>query len=677
MQLSDKLIFLIIIFTFYHLSFAIQPDEVLVLYNADWREDLPGSNPGQDSLEVAQYYVSRHTDPKTGKKPYLLGLHCVHWRQKHLNSSILEEKSNDNRGGVIHKQIKLKDNWFLPELRHVMFEIKDPKNEVDLDTLKIEIIPLERKSEKITVVEHGFPTGVTRIYFEEIPNNTYRIGFDASLFSLETAIVKFQVKRKDGKIFKKIEQNYYNLRDFIASKTGPDGIRDDKNYLEDIEKQVKAFLENPKNALPDGTLLKDHILCIVVCYGLPRIVKSTYGIARGITTNLANHGVWSSLEQRLALMYYNVDKIMEFEKVGIFRTDLRKGIMPYLIRTGMVRPMYGPMVNPYLHPMAFKKKPQKINWPKMPYFNQTWRAKNSDKFLYIVTRIDGITPQQAKNQIDNAIYANYFLTPAIGNTQKQIKKTSIPNDLYGVKGLKDLGFKHVYQGNKKFRNTGYGKVIIFNLLDPTPPFFNLEPVYLPGGIAHRVESHNGWKKATAFYRMLNRGVTFTGGVARVYHGAPHTTSASWWDDDVLFHYLLHGYTLGEAYLMSSPFLNWITSVVGDPLYCPNLEKTNIDTFPPQIAAPPEIKIYKLSKHKRKALFSLHLKQNPYPKVAQLKLIYWCENESPKTAISSVFSANPQLWLTDLEQNTTYLYKFQLIDPYTNLFKSQTYQFTTK
>jgi len=77
MQLSDKLIFLIIIFIFYRFAFAIQPDEVLVLYNADWREDLPGSNPGQDSLEVAQYYVSRHTDPKTGKKPYLLGLHCV------------------------------------------------------------------------------------------------------------------------------------------------------------------------------------------------------------------------------------------------------------------------------------------------------------------------------------------------------------------------------------------------------------------------------------------------------------------------------------------------------------------------------------------------------------------------------------------------------------------------
>ena len=76
-MLKASLFLSLIILALYHFAFAIQPDEVLVLYNADWREDLPGTNPGQDSLEVAQYYVSRHTDSKTGKKPYLLGLHCV------------------------------------------------------------------------------------------------------------------------------------------------------------------------------------------------------------------------------------------------------------------------------------------------------------------------------------------------------------------------------------------------------------------------------------------------------------------------------------------------------------------------------------------------------------------------------------------------------------------------
>ncbi len=42
---------------------AAGPDQVLVLYNADYTVDQDDSAPGQDSKEVAEYYVRRHTDP--------------------------------------------------------------------------------------------------------------------------------------------------------------------------------------------------------------------------------------------------------------------------------------------------------------------------------------------------------------------------------------------------------------------------------------------------------------------------------------------------------------------------------------------------------------------------------------------------------------------------------------
>jgi len=82
------------------------PDQVLVLYNADWQKDVDGSEPGQDSKEVAEYYVKMHTDPVTGKKPYLLGLKCVHGKKhlthkKHLNHWVIREKSQDNKDGII------------------------------------------------------------------------------------------------------------------------------------------------------------------------------------------------------------------------------------------------------------------------------------------------------------------------------------------------------------------------------------------------------------------------------------------------------------------------------------------------------------------------------------------------------------------------------------------------
>ena len=80
--------------------FRASPDQVLVLYNAQWPKDVDGSEPGQDSKEVADYYVRMHRDPVLGKKPYMLGLRCVH-REKHLNQWVIREKSQDNKNGII------------------------------------------------------------------------------------------------------------------------------------------------------------------------------------------------------------------------------------------------------------------------------------------------------------------------------------------------------------------------------------------------------------------------------------------------------------------------------------------------------------------------------------------------------------------------------------------------
>lgn len=83
-------------------QFSASPDQVLVIYNADWKGDSKDSAPGQDSEKVAHYYVTMHTDPETGKKPYLLGLRCVHGKE-HLNRWVIDEQSNDNKNGLLFK----------------------------------------------------------------------------------------------------------------------------------------------------------------------------------------------------------------------------------------------------------------------------------------------------------------------------------------------------------------------------------------------------------------------------------------------------------------------------------------------------------------------------------------------------------------------------------------------
>ena len=47
----------------------ITPSQVLVLYNADWKDDHPLTEKGQDSKEIAEHYVKVNTDAATGEKP--------------------------------------------------------------------------------------------------------------------------------------------------------------------------------------------------------------------------------------------------------------------------------------------------------------------------------------------------------------------------------------------------------------------------------------------------------------------------------------------------------------------------------------------------------------------------------------------------------------------------------
>jgi hypothetical protein len=127
-------------------------------------------------------------------------------------------------------------------------------------------------------------------------------------FSTGTVTAWLSGKGADGKAFAK-KATFFDVKDFEGSLLGPDGVPDDKFYQEDIALPVKRFLEDPANRTADGKLLKDHILYMVVCYGLPLQVKSAYGIRRGTLSGTEHDaGSGSALEQRLAMLYYDDKK---------------------------------------------------------------------------------------------------------------------------------------------------------------------------------------------------------------------------------------------------------------------------------------------------------------------------------------------------------------------------------
>ncbi len=360
------------------------------------------------------------------------------------------------------------------------------------------------------------------------------------------------------------QADYVDLDDVQLSHTGRDGQRDDQNFIEDVEQPLRAFLEDKKNARPDGTLLKDYLLYIVVCYGLPRTAIAPDGIARGITDQINNFGTIIDFGQRLQLLYYDQNKVMGTE-LKPYRFSGKEPFTNFFLRSPQAWPLYGTKANPFLHHLAYQKKKGDLdNLPEARTFNDKNRNREELRHLYFVTRIDAPDPLQARGLIDRAVYASKYCGASMGQLpgqQYSQTKERVGRLERSVTGqwLWQKGWRHLYYG-------GQGKNRLELLrLGPDDGFYNQDTAYLPGGIAGTVISHNGWKKGEML-TDLQRGVTATVGAAKVYRGAPHIHNKSWWDDEILYPFLERGKTLGEVLLMNQIHLGWITTFIGDPLY---------------------------------------------------------------------------------------------------------------
>lgn len=545
---------------------AVTPSQVLVLYNADWSEDHPLTDPGQDSQEIAEHYVRMHTDPDTGEKPYILGLSCNHGvkildEARHLNEHHLAEESHDNRAGVVLTQKPFllepaSPNDQLRDSRLVEFTLPGGRSKWDIETLHVEIEPA--KGDSLIIVDKGLIVGEGQIAGNNTDAWTLRANvrsFVKGPVTLKASCVDVEGEKHSWKA------EYVDVDDVELSYTGEDGKRDDRNFLEDVANPVKTFLEDPQNARPGGTLLKDHILYMVVCYGLPCTAVAPCGIARGITERAGNYGAIIDFGQRLQLLYYDLDKVMGTQLRG-YRYAGKNAFSDFFFRSPQSRPLMG-KANPFVHPQLYSSSASLSKGPQPEAYTAENRSKHPQQFLYFVSRIDAPDPLQAKALIDRAAYASTYAGPEMGI----LPDKTYPKDKQRVGAVSrsaagnllwEHGYRHLY-------HAGQGKNLLeWGRLTSEDGFLNDGIAYLPGGIAATVISHNGWNNKE-MVRDLENGVTATAGAARVYHGAPHIHNKSWWDDDIFYPALLHGKTLGEAWLMNQVHLGWITTFVGDPL----------------------------------------------------------------------------------------------------------------
>jgi hypothetical protein len=692
--------------------FSASPDQVLVLYNADWRGESKDSAPGQDSEEVAHYYVTMHTDPVTGKKPYLLGLRCVHGK-KHLNRWVIDEQSNDNKNGLLFKgKGKPPESYeWIRDSRRVEICIDEPA--ADWDSLSIKCRSQLDGAEE--TIYPGF-SGVNRgeLAISGIPsarshNRSYPaiqegkgrcFRFDASKVFPGTVKVSLSLKDRSGRVLRDLSLVYYDLNDFEFTQTGPDEISDEKNLNEDVLDPVRKFLQDPAHALSDGTLLKDRILYIVVIQGMPYASKAVFGIEHGATTRKGDHGALASLEQRLQTIYYDWKSVkppvISMNMVG--GPDSGKGVVNNIISTAMRYPLAGVNWKPYMHPDTYSFLGKNKNKPPVFYDLSPllFRRKTLPQalFIYGVSRIDGASPEEAKRIIDYSVYATKYLRPemdcyvrqmlkkegrdVIPDLPERVKKAEADN-LWGDRELETLGFRVIsrYEGqglpfmvraeNDMSDDCKKGKAD-----------WNKSGFY-PGGMERGVVSSNGWNMSTApIWRQLKKGVTVSACGAPAYEGGPHITNATFWDNRILMRYLFRGRDLGECFLLSTYYINWSTSLIGDPLMHPDLMKTVVDRTPPKVTEKDlTVKTEKVGDYYRLKIRA-DLKYDPQnPEVVILKLVCTDDKGIEISDVSPLYSRRPAAELRELKPDRDYACRTIFIDPYGNKTELSPLDFSTK
>ncbi len=548
------------------------PSQVLVLYNADWKGRRPLLNSNQDSKAVAEHYVRMHMNPVSGEKPYMLGL-----TGKRLLSSVfakerLEEQSNDNGCGVIYQPAESVKPISACEMRDSrLVEVTLPKSDIpwDMHSLRLELEPGPSSDQgNVLLVDNGVSLHPAAVKVQH--QGEWHIRAIGKLFMLGPFTAIAQCADAQGKMHE-WSARYHDIEHASCSATGPDGVRDDQNYLDCVENPIKMFLEDPANARPDGTLLKDHILYFVVCYGLPRTVSAPFGIATGINNILSDFGTNIDFGQRLQIMYYDFEQVCRNQvlpmRLGPRVPSQKEAFRDYLFRTPFAKPLWGGDINPFLHSKAYQKDKSKPGVDP-PRFTSVQRALRRDRHIFFAMRIDGVGPFEAMELVDRAVYASRYAGPMMGllsdaPLSEDKSRTGEIGPQSPARLFWDLGFRHLLQHPQ-----GWVRLELFKLA-PETGFLNTDNVFLPGGIATFVQSSQGWNaKDSRFHEYLRQGVTVTAGSAMC--GAPgvtpHIHSHSFWDEEILYPYLLRGFPMGEILLANQIHVNWITSFVGDPLY---------------------------------------------------------------------------------------------------------------
>jgi hypothetical protein len=194
----------------------------------------------------------------------------------------------------------------------------------------------------------------------------------------------------------------------------------------------------------------------------------------------------------------------------------------------------------------------------------------------------------------------------------------------------------------------------------------LQTGFYPGGMERSVNSSNGLNKKDAkVWKFLSQGVTVTAAGSPAGGGGPHITNTTFWDNRILLKYLFRGRDLGECFLRSIYHVNWSTSLIGDPLFHPDLGRTVMDTTPPEAAGGLKVS-WQPEAGKTVATTAVEVDTSAEnPEVALLKVTCSSPDGKETAAVSPLYGRRLAVEFKDLQPGVTYRFKGELMDPYGN------------
>lgn len=228
--------------------------------------------------------------------------------------------------------------------------------------------------------------------------------------------------------------------------------------------------------------------------------------------------------------------------------------------------------------LATLPNPLKLySWRPNPVYGATNSlAIRPENGILMVARLDGPSPQIAKQLVDKAIAAEqdglwgraYFDLRGLKSGEYKRGDDWIA---HAAALSRHLGFETYEDRNPStFPETlpishaalyaGWYDAHV------SGPFRRGEVEFMPGAVAYHLHSYSAWTVRSKTERwvgpLLEAGATATMGcVYEPYLALSPRLHA-------LFERLFHGFSFGEAAYASQPALSWQTTVVGDPLYRP-------------------------------------------------------------------------------------------------------------